>query len=581
MTLTRRVSSRAQRGTAESSYLAARIPAWARRHRPRLFIATLLAVSVVVGGSARAGEPPRLAATIMDIGRPFSLRLRGEPEAPFALLLDSDVSGPRETRAGTLCLDLRSGLRVLRDGLTLPGPTLDSSGRYVFTKTVPERSALLGLEVTIQGVVADRSTPSGLVLSNCIRRVVGNGSTGNFRKRVIELPWDQDYLAHDVEVCDFDGDGSPDIVVAGGLGVAPFGGQLFLFLNDGTASFADATFGATTGIPVTPHDVFAVTAGDVDSDGDLDLIQGGGSGAFDRSQHHLFLNDSRGLFVDGTFGTDTGLPIYAGTSAFTSDIKLVDTDNDGDLDVVLDGGTNRPVRAWMNTNGRGRFVETWRTSETRFSEDYYGQYIDVGDVNGDGAVDVLGKLVNLEPILFVNNAYGYFHRASEQDGAGLPPLENRMSARDSAFADFDMDGDLDCFVASGALPGGSSQDLLLINSNGLGLFIDGTFGPQTGLPLRTDLSVGVAAGDIDRDGDLDLVVDAAYEGDQLLLNEGGALFGDASSTATTGLPQLWEVNEEIALADLDADGDLEIVMAFARPRPRERRLEGVKVLFNE
>ncbi len=549
------------------------------RRTTALVAATLLLWPLAV--TVPAQEPPRLAATVMDIGKPFSLRLRGEPKAPFALLLDGDVSGPKETRAGTLCLDLRSGLRVLRDGLTRPGPTLDGRGRYIFTKNVPERSALLGLEVTIQGVVADRKAPSGLALSNCVRRVVGNGSTGDFRQRAIELPWDQDYLAHDVEVGDFDGNGSPDIIVAGGLGVAPYGGRLFLFVNDGSGGFVEGTSGSTTGIPGTPHDPNAIAAGDVDSDGDLDLIQGGGSGAYDRSQHHLFLNDGRGLFLDGTFGTDTGLPIYAGTSAFTFQIVLADIENDGDLDVVIDGRGTRPLRAWVNANGRGRFVETWRTPGNRFSEDYYAQYLDVGDVNGDGAVDVLGKLANLEPILFVNDGFGYFHRARREEGAGLPPLANRISATDSLFVDFDGDGDIDLFISSNALPGGPSQDVLLINSNGLGLFVDGTFGPRTGLPLRTDLSVGVAAGDIDRDGDLDLVVDAAYEGDQLLLNDGLALFSDASVTATTGVPQLWEVNREIALSDLDGDGDLDIVMGFTRPRPRQRNLEGVKVLFNE
>ena len=549
------------------------------RRTTALVAATLLLWPLAV--TVPAQEPPRLAATVMDIGRPFSLRLRGEPEAPFALLLDSDVSGPKETRAGTLCLDLRSGLKVMRDGLTRPGPTLDGRGRYIFTKTIPERSALLGLEVAIQGVVADHSAPSGLALSNCIRRVVGNGSTGDYRQRVIELPWDQNFGSGDVAIGDFDGDGSPDIVVAAGLGVAPYGGRLFLFVNDGSGGFVDGTSGIPTGIPGTPHDASSVAVGDVDSDGDLDLIQGGGSGVSVRSQHHLFLNDGRGLFIDGTFGTDTGLPIYAGTSAFTFDIVLADIENDGDLDVVLDGRGTRPLRAWVNANGRGRFVETWRTPDNRFSEDYYAQYLDVGDVNGDGAVDVLGKLVNLEPILFINNRFGYFHRARPEDGAGLPRLQDRMSARDSIFADLDGDGDLDGFVASGALPGGPSQDLLLINSNGLGLFVDGTFGPRTGLPLRTDLSVAVAAGDIDRDGDLDLVVDAAYEGDQLLLNNGLALFSDASFTSTTGVPQLWEVNEKIALADFDGDGDLDIVMAFTRPRPRQRNLEGVKVLFNE
>ena len=88
--------------------------------------------------------------------------------------------------------------------------------------------------------------------------------------------------------------------------------------------------------------------------------------------------------------------------------------------------------------------------------------------------------------------------------------------------------------------------------------------------MRTDVSASVAVGDVDRDGDLDLLVDAAPNGDQLFFNDGSGFFVDGSDTEQSGLPQIWEANEAVALGDLDGDGDLDAVTVFTRPQPGRR-----------
>jgi hypothetical protein len=70
-------------------------------------------------------------------------------------------------------------------------------------------------------------------------------------------------------------------------------------------------------------------------------------------------------------------------------------------------------------------------------------------------------------------------------------------------------------------------------------------------------SMNVKAADIDRDGDLDLVIAMEFGANRLLLNDGSGRFADASER----LPRAARDSEEIALADFDADGDLDVAVA--------------------
>jgi Tol biopolymer transport system component len=119
---------------------------------------------------------------------------------------------------------------------------------------------------------------------------------------------------------DFDNDGWPDLYV--GVYQAPNR----LFLQDGDGAFVEATPGDIADV----GESFAVAAGDIDNDGDLDLFQASGGGGNEGFRSLMFLNLGGGEFLDVTEGV--GLNELAETSVLTA--SLGDLDNDGDLDLL-------------------------------------------------------------------------------------------------------------------------------------------------------------------------------------------------------------------------------------------------------
>ncbi len=150
-------------------------------------------------------------------------------------------------------------------------------------------------------------------------------------------------VSHEGAFGDIDGDGDLDLFVANHGGVVGGPGALdFLYLNDGLGGFTPVLTGAV--VSLNGHSLCAGLA-DIDRDGDLDLFVGNNQGQDDR----LFLNDGRGDFTPVT--TE---PLVA-EGGETKACRFGDVDYDGDMDLLVSRRQGQLDRLFLN-DGEGHFV---------------------------------------------------------------------------------------------------------------------------------------------------------------------------------------------------------------------------------
>ena len=263
-------------------------------------------------------------------------------------------------------------------------------------------------------------------------------------------------------------------------------------------------------------------------------------------------------FVEETWRlpADTSLP---GTS--TTDVDLVDVDADGDQDLFIAEGTDspapRPNRLLIN-DGRGVYGDA---TATRLPPAVANSTkADFGDLDGDGDLDAI--VANLGPEQLLRNDHGTFADASTQLPSPPPPFLQDITA-DARLADVDGDGDLDILLSNenpfNPSPNGGGQNRVLIN-DGSAVFTDGT---AARLPVATDQTGAMLPGDIDGDGDMDIVVLNRGQ-DKVLVNDGTGVFTDETAAR---FPVTADTSRGGGLDDLDGDGDVDLVVANSRNEP--------------
>ncbi|MCA8957247.1 MAG: VCBS repeat-containing protein, partial [Planctomycetes bacterium] len=326
----------------------------------------------------------------------------------------------------------------------------------------------------------------------------------------------------DVDAADIDGDGDLDLVFA-----AQSGNRLLL--NDGTAHFTDVTAGR---LPTIASTGLAATFGDVDGDGDADLICG-----YWQLAPVLFLNNGSGTFTNATAGRLTTKMVSIGSVTFG------DVDGDNDLDVVVSGwfGQDTPSLEIHLNNGSGAFADATATHLLTRATTYVGGTV-LADLDGDGDLDLATAELAQRDRLLINEGNGTFVDVTP---SRLYALSDVPAA--AVLADLDGDGDKDLVFANVYFEYQSWPNRLHRN-DGRGNFTDVT---RTNLPADNDESRAVACADVDRDGDLDLVFGNFGGQNKLYLNNGKAVFTDATAA---WLPATIDQTTSIALGDVNGDG---------------------------
>ena len=244
-----------------------------------------------------------------------------------------------------------------------------------------------------------------------------------------------------------------------------------------------------------------------------------------------------------------------GSGCWTNHLRVTDLDRDGDLDIVLANygdffmgvGAPQPLVVYANDGVAG-----FTNVSTAAVGDYAGnlRQIAIGDVDGDGFPDIYAPDGTGGPhVLFINDGRGAF---TDEADLRLAGLEFPASAA-ARMGDVDNDGDLDIFVADGYAGGGPPYGHLYIN-DGTGTFDE----PPDRIPMTiTGTSIDDAEFvDVDRDFDLDLIVNA-HEGGigALWINDGAGTFAAGGTLAP---PASSNFHYNVSPCDVDGDGDLDL-----------------------
>ena len=288
---------------------------------------------------------------------------------------------------------------------------------------------------------------------------------------------------------DVDNDGWLDLFVVTGAGEAR------LLRNMGGGRLQDVT--ARAG-PFAAEGARHAAFVDLDHDGDLDLVLAGAERRF------VYRNN-----LDGTF-TEVAESMGLAGGGDARSISFADFDGDGRIDVFIthaDGGD-----ALYRNVGGGRFADA--TAASGLATAGGSGAAAVGDYDNDGLLDIVVTRVDGgEPILWRNGGGGTFTR----DGRSASALQRMRGLTGLAvkFVDFDNDGWLDVVVAGTPSTAGG-RGVFLLRNDGTGLFEH----RSSLLPSTVRAGTAIAVGDVDDDGDQDLVI-AGFGGARLLRNEGG------------------------------------------------------------
>ena len=339
---------------------------------------------------------------------------------------------------------------------------------------------------------------------------------------------------------DIDGDGDPDMVMVTNL--SSYGQSIRVWVNDGSGAFFDESTARAPAIGCHAQKVKLV---DLNGDKDLDvLIACYYNGASTTGGLRQLANDGKGKFKDVS---NTNMP-GAYTSEYWYDIEAGDLDGDGDADAIATGTNGYTTRTMINggdpfnTGGAYFFV-----NNALLNIGWTGinmQSILIADLSGDGQNDLyIGT--NTQNMLWHNKGGGTMSNVSVSH---LPSLSD--DTRKVIAVDVDLDNDMDLFcIDNGPIRLNLSE-------------LDHKYSDITASHLPLNLGgngQGGAVADLDFDGYPDIVTANWNQQNVLMLNQSAGSFANFTSQ----MPPDTDYSREIVIADFDLDGRVDIFVCNA------------------
>lgn len=368
-----------------------------------------------------------------------------------------------------------------------------------------------------------------------------NNRNGSFSDVTKQAKLNTTGWASGVTIGDYDNDGNEDLFIT-------YWGHNKLYRNNGNGGFEDVTQRA--GFPVTGKERWGSGCAFVDynRDGRLDLFVANylkfdlattpeagkaanctwkgiavncGPKGLPTDTNLLYRNNGNGTFTD--VSKESGVDKITGRYAMTAVVTDYDDDGWSDIYVACDSTASIMYR----NNRDGTFTDVALESGTAYNEDgnpQAGMGLAVGDYNNDGLIDIFKTHFSDDlPILYRNTGRGFYEDASRPAGFD----HTKYVQWGTGLFDFDNDGFTDVFIVTGSVypeveaiykeyPHKTPR-MIFRNLNGKH-FVDVT--AQSGEVFnRRFSSRGAAFGDIDNDGDTDVLIMNMNDAPQLLRND--------------------------------------------------------------